>query len=108
MQLTHEGCVVDHILFYIKAKPDGDYEEVSFPRASDAIKDAFIELANTMARDSTRWGSCDVFVDADGTYDFKFSYDPPERITGHFEASFDRFNLCLDRYRAERAAKAAG
>lgn len=107
-QLANEGRVVDYILFYIKATQDGDYEEVSFPSASDAINDAFIELADTMARDGERWGSCDVVVEADGQYDFRFSYDPPERITGRFDASFARFNSYLDQYRAERAAKAAG
>ena len=102
-QLADQGRVVDYILFYIKATPDGDYEDVSFPRASDEINDAFIELADTIAREGERWGSCDVVVDADGRYDLSFCYDPPDRITGRLDA-FRRF----DSYRAERAARAAG
>ena len=107
MQMADEGRVLDYVFFYIKAKQGGDYEKVSFRSTSDEINDAFIALADTMAKDGGRWGSCDVFVDADGKYDFKFSYDPPERINGQFD-SCDRFASYLDQYRTERAVKAAG
>ena len=109
MKRSGEGRLVDYMLFYIKSTPDGDFELVSLPSASDAINDAFIALADTMARDGERWGSCDFLVDADGRYRFSFSYDPPKRIEGVLDhSSYGRFDEYLDQYRAERAAGAAG
>ena len=109
MKQSGEGYLVDYILFYIKVTPDGDFEEVSLPSASEAINGAFIALADAMATDGDRWGSCDVFVDADGQYRLTFSYDPPKRIEGVLDhSSSDRFDDYLDQYRAERAAMAAG
>ena len=109
MKLTDEGRVVDYVIFYIRALEGGEFEKISVRGGSDAIDDAFIALADTMARDGERWGSCDFLVDADGRYKFNFSYEPPKRIEGVLDhSSYGRFREYLDQYRAERAAGTAG
>ena len=109
MRLTDEGRLVDYVLFYIKALEGGELEKVSVRGGSDAIDDAYIALADAMARDGERWGSCDFTLDADGRFNFRFSYDPPKRLDGVLDhSSYGRFREYLDQYRAERAAKAAG
>ncbi len=104
MDRTPEGRVVDTVIFYITAEPDGSLRKTSVRVASDGMDDCFIELADTMAREGEMWGSCDLVVDSNGEYSFKFDYAPPRRINGIFDhASMGRFANYLDTYRAERA-----
>ena len=109
MKLTDEGRLVDYIIFYIKVRPDGELEKVSVRGGSEAINDAYIALADAMAQDGERWGSCDFALDAGGKYKFKFSYDPPKRLDGVLDhSSYGRFRDYLEQYRAERAAGLSG
>ena len=109
MRRTDEGRLVDYILFYIKVGVDGELEKISVRGGSDAIDDAYIALADAMARDGEPWGSCDFTLDADGRTEFRFFYEAPKRLDGVLDhSSYGRFRNYLDQYRVERAAKAAG
>ncbi|MGI4977113.1 MAG: hypothetical protein ACRYG6_09240 [Janthinobacterium lividum] len=105
MDRTPEGRVLDSVIFYITADPDGSLRKTSVRLASDEMNDRIIELADAMAQDGETWGSCDLVVDSNGKYGFKFDYAPPRRINGVFDdASMGRFDTYLDTYRVERAA----
>ena len=108
MELTGGGRVVDYVLFYIKTGAGGELEKISVRGGSDAIDDAYIALADGMARDGEPWGSCDLTLDADGGFSFRFFHDAPRRLDGVLDySSYGRFRDYLEQYRAERAAKAA-
>ena len=109
MQRTSEGRILDTVIFYIAAESDGSLEETSVRVAPDGVNARFIELADAVAQEGEPWGTCDFVIDLNGTYDVRFDDAPPRRINGIFDyKSLDRFDDCLDTYRAERAAGLPG
>ncbi len=109
MELTDDGRLVDYVLFYIRTGAGGELEKISVRGGSDEIDDAYIALADAMTRDGEPWKSCDLTLDADGRFGFQFFHDAHRRLDGVLDyASYGRFRDYLERYRAERAAKAAG
>ncbi|MEH2521893.1 hypothetical protein V1279_007466 [Bradyrhizobium sp. AZCC 1610] len=67
----------------IAHRPGGPLEDLSF-RLSPATKQKFIDLAKAMGQEGKdRWAVCDLKIERDGRYDFRFSYDPPPRLNGN-------------------------
>jgi hypothetical protein len=72
----------------------GSYKSGSVEDIPDSVDAAFWALNEAMADpERGRWSTGNVTIKADGSYDFKFSYDPPKRINGVWDdESFGKYN----------------
>lgn len=77
-----DGPVTSVLSFAVARAADKKWEKLSF-RLSPASKGLFARLAvEIRAQRGSFWTVCDLVIDADGTYSFTFSYDPPYRLSG--------------------------
>lgn len=93
------GDRISDISFAVARTPDGPLELVDF-RLSRAVKTGFERIsALAFDRDGRRFTTCDLVIEADGTYRFDFAHDAPYRLGGHVHDT--RFDDYLARHRAE-------
>jgi len=79
---------------------NNDLRHLSF-----AINEMFFELNNSLfVTGGSHREICDLTIDVDGTYSFKFDYGSPKRLNGIFDgSSYDHFINYLVIYKAELA-----
>ena len=101
--ISRRSCCVGgqgmSISFAIARAPHGPLEKVSFGLSADA-EEAFMRINRIMqAQKGDYWSTCQMMVERDGRYDFKFDYGPPYRLSGNLNDT--RYRDYLDRYAAE-------
>lgn len=96
------GCC----FFHVTRAEDGTFamdSELPLPDHVEALLMQMNDLMLAMA--GSRWGICDLVIDADGRYRFAFDYGPAKRLNGVLDhASHYRFNNYLAPYADERDA----
>ncbi|MEN3950011.1 hypothetical protein [Iodidimonas sp. SYSU 1G8] len=96
-ELDHDSGRSSSISFALARRPGASLEKIAF-RLSPETKQAFADLADavhTPGRQS--WSAVQVRVEADGRYNFEFSYAPPYRLGGKLNDT--RFSDYLDAWR---------